>query len=221
MQPLSHRGSPEFVFEYYNQTGCVHTRHPPSAIREFHEMGRGMEPMKSSCMMLFPAIFLLFMTSSCGTIPDKARMDLERGNVPYYGDAFVRKSGEGDAEAVKLFLDAGMDPNATDKNGESALMAAAMMGPPAVAQLLLARGAQIERKDKAGKTPLIWAAWYGRAEAVELLLARGAKVDARDDKGHTAMCWTRKFQWKENRKKKREILRNAGAPPEGEGRKNK
>ena len=106
-------------------------------------MERGMEPMKSSCMMLFPAIFLLFMTSSCGTIPDKARMDLERGNVPYYGDAFVRKSGEGDAEAVKLFLDAGMDPNATDKNGETALVAASRSGRQETVELLLSHGADI------------------------------------------------------------------------------
>ena len=148
-------------------------------------MGRGMEPMKSSCMMLFPAIFLLFMTSSCGTTPDKARMDLERRNVPYDGDAFVRQSGEGDAEAVKRFLDAGMDPNATDRNGETALVAASRSS---------------------------------RQETVEVLLVRGAKVDARDDKGRTALWWTRKFQWKENRKKTREILRNAGAPPEEEGR---
>src|SRR4030067_3442089 len=138
MRPPSRRGSPEFVFEYYNQTGFCHTTHPPPAIREFHEMERGMEPMKSSCMMLFPAIFLLFMTSSCGTTPDKARMALERRNVPYDGDAFVRQSGEGDAEAVKRFLDAGMDPNTTDRNGEAALGAAARSSRQEAGGLLLA-----------------------------------------------------------------------------------
>src|SRR4030067_541105 len=100
-----------------------------------------MDPMKSSCILLYPSIFLLFVVSTCGTTPDKARMDLERRDVPYDGDAFVRKSGEGDAEAVKLFLEAGMDPNATDKNGDTALVVASRSGRQEDVEVLLVRGA--------------------------------------------------------------------------------
>jgi ankyrin repeat protein len=50
-------------------------------------------------------------------------------------------------EAVKLCLDAGIDPNAADDEGRTALHGAAHKGRNAVVQLLVARGAKLDARD--------------------------------------------------------------------------
>jgi uncharacterized protein len=60
-------------------------------------------------------------------------------------------------EAVKLTLELGLDINAVDANGETAMHGAAYKSLPKMVQLLTDRGARIEawnRKDKYGWTPL-------------------------------------------------------------------
>jgi uncharacterized protein len=60
-------------------------------------------------------------------------------------------------EAVKAALDFGIDPNAVDANGETAMHGAAYKHLPQVAKYLASHGAQIEvwnRKNKNGWTPL-------------------------------------------------------------------
>lgn len=66
-------------------------------------------------------------------------------------------------EAVQLALDLGADINAVDKNGETAMHAAAYKNLPGVVKLLAARGAKIavwNKDDKFGWTPLAIAAGY-------------------------------------------------------------
>ena len=46
--------------------------------------------------------------------PVAARTRLAEMNVPFTDDAFVASAKDGDLSAVKLFLAAGMDPNALD-----------------------------------------------------------------------------------------------------------
>jgi uncharacterized protein len=60
-------------------------------------------------------------------------------------------------EAVKVAIELGNDPNAVDKNGETAMHGAAYKQVPAAAQYLLDHGAKIEvfnRKNSHGWTPL-------------------------------------------------------------------
>lgn len=60
-------------------------------------------------------------------------------------------------EAVKVALDLGNDVNAVDKNGETAMHAAAYKQAPTVAQFLVEKGARIEvwnQPNKGGYTPL-------------------------------------------------------------------
>src|SRR5260221_5203846 len=66
-------------------------------------------------------------------------------------------------EAVQAALDLGADINAVDKNGETAMHAAAYKNLPQVAKLLAAKGGTIElwnRNDKFGWTPLAIAVGY-------------------------------------------------------------
>jgi hypothetical protein len=58
---------------------------------------------------------------------------------------------------VELLVNLGVDVNAVDKNGETAMHGAAYKNLPKVVQLLANKGAQIEgwnRKNKYGWTPL-------------------------------------------------------------------
>ena len=135
-------------------------------------------------------IFFILISIACSTSPEKAKNDPGKMNVTFSEDTFVQKAKEGDAKAVALFLQAGMDPNVTDKEGNTALIAAAKEGNQEVIELLLEKDADTEGKDKkSGGTPLIWAACNGHAECGALLLERGAKADARNDFGYSAHDW--------------------------------
>jgi len=70
------------------------------------------------------------------TTPEGAREKLSQLNVPYTVDEFVNRARESDAVAVKLFLTAGMNPNARDKDDNTALKAATEAGHDDIVQIL-------------------------------------------------------------------------------------
>ena len=70
-------------------------------------------------------------------------------------DTTGRRKTEADAvETITLCLDAGVDVNAIDGAGRSALHGAAMWGLDQVVKYLAGRGAKLDVKDKRGFTPL-------------------------------------------------------------------
>jgi len=70
-------------------------------------------------------------------------------------DTTGRFKTEADAiESIKLCLDAGVDINAANGQGQTALHAAALKGYNKVVQFLADHGASLNAKDKQGKTPL-------------------------------------------------------------------
>jgi ankyrin repeat protein len=89
----------------------------------------------------------------------------------------------GDAEAVRLLIEAGAEVNAPSRRGigRTALCYAhdAHMD---VTELLLAHGADVNLY-----SPLRWAVAGGHKETVALLLAHGADVNARDAAGETVL----------------------------------
>lgn len=91
-------------------------------------------------------------------------------------DAYVRSARSGDADAVRSMLRAGILPDATDSEGETALGWATFKGHREVVQVLLDEGADVNGRNAAGNTPVIYAAAKGHAEILELLIARGADV---------------------------------------------
>jgi ankyrin repeat protein len=60
--------------------------------------------------------------------PEGAREKIAVLGIPYTIDEFVGCARESDVVAVKLFLTAGMNPNAKDKDGVTALAAASEAG---------------------------------------------------------------------------------------------
>ncbi|MBQ6668483.1 MAG: ankyrin repeat domain-containing protein, partial [Deltaproteobacteria bacterium] len=81
----------------------------------------------------------------------------------------------------------GVDVNARDEDGNTALMAAARQNPsPEVAEMLLHAGADINAKDNDGWTALMLAAFQNpNPEMVRVLLDAGADISAQNAKGKT------------------------------------
>ena len=129
---------------------------------------------------------------------------------------------ERSAKTVRLLLaQPGIDVNALNSAGESALMIAALKGDvpdtqlllergakvnqpgwsalhyaatgpePKLVQLLVGRGADLNAASPNGTTPLMMAAQYGSEDSVSLLLARGADVNRRNEKDLRAVDFAR------------------------------
>jgi ankyrin repeat protein len=77
--------------------------------------------------------------------------------------------------------------NATDNDGVSALMYAAMDGHWHLLPLLVSNRANIASKDKRGFTALHWAATFGNPATVAALIDLGAVVNERDSKDWTPL----------------------------------
>ena len=94
----------------------------------------------------------------------------------------------GDMVAVLRLLKKGVDINAKDEQGRTALYAIGPDGSREVAQLLLDNGANVKIKDNCGRTPLHQTSSSSIGEAVALLLLEyGADIDAKDDQKRTIL----------------------------------
>jgi hypothetical protein len=121
--------------------------------------------------------------------PQEARAELQRRGIEFTPKAFVASAEEKlDTELIKIFLDAGMDPNARGDSGETALMHAANSGNDAGVELLLKSGASIALVDDKGQTALHWATQGPFAsKCVALLLDHGADPNSRTPDGVTPL----------------------------------
>jgi len=96
---------------------------------------------------------------------------------------------EGNIEAVKQAIANGVDVNAKNNDGWTALHMAARFGQKEIGELLIAEGADVNAKNNYGWTALYIAAsnYRGNKEVVELLISEGADVNAKDDRGRAPL----------------------------------
>lgn len=135
-------------------------------------------------ILLF-AFILLFV--GCSKSPEDHKAEIEQKGVSCSNEAFFKAVNEGDRELVASFIKAGIDINAKEDDGRTALLIAAEKGDAAVAALLADNGADANARDADGYTALMYAAYKGNLEMAELLLKHGADVHAKDKDGWTAL----------------------------------
>lgn len=95
-----------------------------------------------------------------------------------------------DTESVKRLIAQGVNLNAQDQRGWTALMHVGRKGRLEEAKLLLSAGADPSVKDREGRTAFLWAAWNCRSEVVRALINAGADVNVKDKYGSSAMSST-------------------------------
>ena len=88
---------------------------------------------------------------------------------------------------LEMLIANGAKVDAPDRNGLTALMAAASMGLAPNVRVLISSGANVNARDEKGSTPLIWAAISGHPQVVEILLAHGADEKVKNKDGLTAL----------------------------------
>lgn len=104
-----------------------------------------------------------------------ARKELKNRKIEFTEEKFAFYGFCGGIDILQLFLNAGMNVNAKEKNsGRTALHNAASEGNVEEVRFLLNNGADINAKNKANHTPLYLAAC--QPETVRILLERGADV---------------------------------------------
>ncbi len=100
-------------------------------------------------------------------------------------DELHRAARAGDIDGLKAALKAGVDVNARDRQGWTALMRAANKGYVLLVEPLLTAGADPNLRAADGATALFMAAVHGHSEVVEVLMKAGAEVSIKGPKGKT------------------------------------
>lgn len=119
--------------------------------------------------------------------PEEAKAKLARQNVPLTDEALLAKTKDAASEEVaKRLVIAGVDPNARQPNGMTALMSAVFNGQEDVAKALLEKGADV-KLEAAGFNALSLAVEHGDKSMVKLLLAAGADPKVRPGSGLSAL----------------------------------
>jgi ankyrin repeat protein len=96
-------------------------------------------------------------------------------------------AAQGDLAMVKALAGEGVDADAVDGQGRTAVVTAAWRGHHRIVQVLLDSGVEIDVSDNQGRTALSWAAINGYPEIVDKLLQEEAQVDVRDNQGMTPL----------------------------------
>lgn len=128
---------------------------------------------KSIFIYYFTVILVLsvmqILVAGCNKSPDSARRELSGLNIQYTPEQFFNSAKNGDTKVVKLFVEAGMDPNVKNVDGQTALMFASYSGHIDTVKLLLGNGAYINIVDKFGDSALTWADAEKHTDIVQLL----------------------------------------------------
>ena len=96
---------------------------------------------------------------------------------------------EGHAACVREFIANGVNPNAVDEAGKTALHLACFVGGPDIldVRVLIDAGGNMNAADSYNRTPMHIAAFFGRTPTVLGLVNAGANVDVIDRSGRTPL----------------------------------
>ena len=137
---------------------------------------------------LFSASVALAESRSQLVVDDQAWQQLmTQVNDNLSSDRFVLAARFDQKSLVKYMLQSGVDVNAKDTYGDTALIAAASAGRGELVAFLLQQGANVDAQNDAGLTALMNAAIKGYDSIVATLLDANAQVDIKTPGGETAL----------------------------------
>ena len=87
----------------------------------------------------------------------------------------------GDLEAIKDFLNAGLEINKKDNNGQTVLHVAIKEGHEEIIKFLISKRVDLNIKDSSGSTALFYAVTKNQNNIIKLLLEKGANVDVKNN----------------------------------------
>lgn len=138
-------------------------------------------------MMMVAVLAALALAGCSPETPEQAKAKLAEQKVPLTDEALLAKTKQAQSEKVaERLVIAGVDPNARQANGMTALMSAVFNGQQDVAKALLEKGADV-KPDAAGFNALSLAVERADKSMVKLLLAAGADPKARPAAGLSAL----------------------------------
>lgn len=95
------------------------------------------------------------------------------------------------AQRLQALLDAGLDANLSNEEGNSLLMLAAYNGQTDLVEILLGHGAAVDQMNDRGQTPLAGAVFKKDIATVQVLVSAGADPQAG---GPSALATAQMFQ---------------------------
>ncbi len=134
-------------------------------------------------------LLLITISTACGarsdaTTPEMAQRLLKLRGFDYSEEEFFKAVKGKDAPSIELFFQAGIDPNAKNKAGETALTHAAANSDADTVEQLLKR-ADPNLRDNQGNTPLFVALKKKNFNIFDLLLKSGADPNSTGVEGNT------------------------------------
>jgi len=96
-------------------------------------------------------------------------------------------AGNDDAPAIKQLLSGGVETDARDSSGATALLVATRANNVRAAQTLIAAGADVNAKDNISDSAYLYAGARGHLDILKLTLTRGADLKSTNRYGGTAL----------------------------------
>jgi uncharacterized protein len=138
-------------------------------------------------LMVCVAFTAVLLFTAYGITPEQAKSELKKMDIEYNQTAFLKCAREGNTQAIKLFLDAGMNPNSKDSTNKTALILATLSSNTSTISLLIQRGADVNARTNVGVSSLLYAVRRVDIDTIRILLANNAEVNIQDETGETPL----------------------------------
>jgi len=137
-------------------------------------------------LSILMALFVMVLAACKDSSAVVTKRDGGAVSYPFNAGGFLTAVAWGDREAVKAFLERGLDVNVTDADGNSGLHAAADKKDSQMVRFLIDSGADLNLQNNRGYTALMLAAANKEPDMLTLLLEAGADPSLRNEAGETA-----------------------------------